>query len=494
MPSACQVPALGLVVGLNHEGSRYFRSNGSFTLMFALYLRQSQDTTGEGVAIERQRSECTAYASAHGLTVGREYVDNDRSASKGHREAYQRLLADIEAGQVTGVLAWDLDRLHRQPRELEAFIDLADTRHILLATVTGEADLSTDNGRLFARIKGAVGRAETERKAARQKAANRQLAATGDLQPKKRPFGWVKTYEGTRPVYNQLHPVEAPAILAAVDAMLRGSESALSIYSRWNDEGLLTTQGNRWNSNNFALMILRPRNAGLSVYGGTTTQATCEPIISINDLAELKVQTSTRTRTTHGIRVHPFSGLPKCWCGEPMYWRAGSYECMKRHNAISTAIVDEVIWHELRFKVAQVSPDETTAGILDQITATRAHLAELDATDAEIMSSNVSVKARLALLGETKVERDSLEGTLALLGSQNRLARLLDGITANVPGYAVIERHVEVGKRLKALPVRDLYEIASATLNVVIHPALVSRKRTPADEIRTRIELGGQRL
>ena len=460
--------------------------------MFALYLRQSQDTSGQGVAIERQRTECLAYAQANNLTVGREYTDNDRSASSGVREAYQRLLADIKAGSVTGVLAWDLDRLHRQPRELEDFIDLADTRHILLATVTGEADLSTDNGRLFARIKGAVGRAESERKAARQKAANRQLAAKGDLQPKERPFGWRRS-EGTRPVYNELHPIEAPAIKAAVDAILRGSESALSIYSRWNEDGLLTTRGNRWDSNKFALMLLRPRNAGRSVYEGVTTQATCTPIISIEDLAELKVQTSTRTRTTHGLRVHPFSALPQCWCGKSMYWRAGSYECAP-HNAISATILDPIIWHALRYKVAESTPDATVAGILDQITAVRARLAEIDTTDSDIMSAQVSVKARLVLLSETKIERDALEGTLALLGSQNRLARLLDGITANPPGRISFDRHAEIGTRLKELPVRDLYEVASAVLKVVIHPALVSRKRTPAAEIVRRIEIDGVRL
>jgi DNA invertase Pin-like site-specific DNA recombinase len=463
-------------------------------LMFALYLRQSQDASGLGVAIERQRTECLSYAQTRGIPVGREYVDNDRSASSGVREAYQRLLADIEAGSVTGVLAWDLDRLHRQPRELEDFIDLADTRHILLATVTGEADLSTDNGRLFARIKGAVGRAESERKAARQMAANRQLAAKGDLQPKERPFGWAKTHEGTRPVYNELHPIEGPAIKAAVEAILRGSESALSIYSRWNDEGLPTTRGNRWDSNKFALMLLRPRNAGLSVYGGVTTQATCEPIITIEDLAELKVQTSTRTRTTHGARVHPFSGLPLCWCGEQMYWRAGAYECMKRHNAISATILDPIIWHELRFKVAESTPDATVAGVLGQITAVRARLAKLDAQDDKVLASNVSRKARVTLLIEIKIERDALEGTLALLGSQNRLARLLDGITANPPGRISFDRHAEIGTRLKELPVRDLYEVASAVLKVVIHPALVSRKRTPAAEIVRRIEIDGVRL
>lgn len=58
------------------------------------------------------------------------------------------MLADIRAGLVDAVVVWDLDRLHRRPIELEEFINLADEKHLALATVTGECDLSTHNGRL----------------------------------------------------------------------------------------------------------------------------------------------------------------------------------------------------------------------------------------------------------------------------------------------------------------------------------------------------------
>jgi DNA invertase Pin-like site-specific DNA recombinase len=46
--------------------------------------------------------------------------------------------------------------------------------------VTGDVDLSTDQGRLVARIMGAVARAEVERKGKRQKSANEQRARNGN--------------------------------------------------------------------------------------------------------------------------------------------------------------------------------------------------------------------------------------------------------------------------------------------------------------------------
>jgi Resolvase, N terminal domain len=74
------------------------------------------------------------------------------------------MLADIRNGKIQPVVAWHLDRLHRRPVELEDFIALADEKRVALATVTGDVDLSTDNGRLIVRLTGAVARAEVEQK------------------------------------------------------------------------------------------------------------------------------------------------------------------------------------------------------------------------------------------------------------------------------------------------------------------------------------------
>ena len=155
-------------------------------MIAAVYLRQSIDATGEGLAVARQREDCLALCADRGWTPV-EYVDNDTSASKGTRPAYTRMLGDVRAGKVGALVAWNLDRLYRQPRELEDLIDLADEHHLALATIGGETNLATDDGRLFARVKGAVARAEVDRKAARQKRSNDQRADRG--MPSRSPAG-----------------------------------------------------------------------------------------------------------------------------------------------------------------------------------------------------------------------------------------------------------------------------------------------------------------
>lgn len=123
----------------------------------AVYVRISSDPSGQRLGVTRQLKECKAKAAALGWEVAEVYEDNDTSASGTRpRPRYRQMLADLEAGQIDALVVWDLDRLTRRPIEVEEFIDLADRRGVALASVGGDVDLSTDNGRLFARIKGAV--------------------------------------------------------------------------------------------------------------------------------------------------------------------------------------------------------------------------------------------------------------------------------------------------------------------------------------------------
>jgi len=75
------------------------------------------------------------------------------------------MVRDYDAGLFDAIICYDLDRLTRQPRQLEDWIDRAESNGLALTTANGDADLTTDGGRMYARIKAAVARAEMERKA-----------------------------------------------------------------------------------------------------------------------------------------------------------------------------------------------------------------------------------------------------------------------------------------------------------------------------------------
>lgn len=123
-------------------------------------------------------------------------------------------MQEYEAGLLDAIVCYDLDRLTRQPRELEDWIDRAEFRGLLLVTANGDADLSTDGGRMYARIKAAVARAEVERKGARQSRAPRQRAEQGRPPKGVRPLGYR--------IDGNVIPAVAEVVKGIYAAFLRG--------------------------------------------------------------------------------------------------------------------------------------------------------------------------------------------------------------------------------------------------------------------------------
>jgi DNA invertase Pin-like site-specific DNA recombinase len=299
----------------------------------ALYLRQSRDAEGNELAISRQREGCLRLCKAKGWNTIREYPDNDRSATNGKpRPAYQQMLKDIAGSKVARVVVWDLDRLHRQPIELEHFMKLADAKQLALATVTGDVDLATDNGRLFARIKGAVGMAEVERKSARQKAAAEQRATLDGGGPPwwpQRPFGYDAdpdpvtgkwwTAKRNPTVYNviRLHPTEARLVRDAYSRFLAGAK-LYEIAKGWNDDGVTTPRGKAWSGTRVRELLMLARNAGLREFRGEVVgKGTWPPIVTEETwrAAHAKI-TAKRGDGPYRGRKYLLSGIALCGnCG-----------------------------------------------------------------------------------------------------------------------------------------------------------------------------------
>jgi DNA invertase Pin-like site-specific DNA recombinase len=131
----------------------------------AIYARISSDQTGEALGVTRQLEDCRKLAADHGWTVGEEYVDNDISAFKGKpRPQYQRMLDDLAGGYRDAVIVYNMDRLTRQPMELEQFTRLCEQAGVTqVKSVTADIDLGNDDGLFMARILAAIASKESGR-------------------------------------------------------------------------------------------------------------------------------------------------------------------------------------------------------------------------------------------------------------------------------------------------------------------------------------------
>jgi site-specific DNA recombinase len=268
----------------------------------AIYVRISRDPAGDMLGVRRQEPPCRDLCQRLGWEVAEVYTDDDTSAYNGrHRPAYERMLADLEAGQVQAIVAWDADRLTRRPVENEALIDLAERLGVKLATVTGDYDLSNPNGRLHFRIKGAVARHESEHKAERLRLKHEQLALAGKANGGGRPFG----YERDRMT---IRTDEAELIREAAGRLLAG-ESTRQVVLDWNARKVLTPRDRPWRSWTFRDMMRSPRLAAKRAHRGVIVgDATWPAIIpwEQHDQEVAVLDDASRLQGAHGPRVRRY--------------------------------------------------------------------------------------------------------------------------------------------------------------------------------------------
>jgi site-specific DNA recombinase len=404
----------------------------------ALYLRVSNDATGEHLAVDRQREDCRRIATERGWTIAQEYVDNSISASKRatKRPAYDRMVTDFAAGQFEALVCWDLDRLTRQPRQLEDWIDAAEERGLLLTTANGEADLSTDGGRLFARIKASVARAEVERKSARQIRAAAQRADRG------RPPSGVRLTGYT--LAGKVLADEA-TIVRSIFTRFSAGDSLKGITVWLTDQGIETRHGKAWSPSSVRTILTNPRYAGRAIYCG---QVTGKPgawrlIVDEEVFDAVQARLTDPRRITNRLgtdRRHLGSGLYLCGvCGGLLRSHSGCrYRCpVGGHITRMGESIDNYVTGVIRERLSRPDvadllavPDTDAAKRLSaQIEALRIRLGKIEADyDADLIDgrryavATEKVQAELTRAETTRARTAGGEGLGLVLASADPAA------------------------------------------------------------------------
>lgn len=327
----------------------------------AVYLRISLDLSGDGLAIERQREDCLKIIQSRGWELLGIFEDTQSASSSKVRPGYSALIDSFRQGSFQALVCWDLDRLTRKPRELEDWIDWSSNGSLVLVTANGEADLTTDAGRLFARIKASVARSEVERKGARQRRAQRQRAEQG--RPPKGPRLTGYDSDGAI-VHGESQTIEY------IFEQFTSGQSLLGIAKALNAKGVETRRGAAWSPSSVRTILTNPRYAGISTYKGEriNVQASWSPIVSKDrfELAQSILLDPSRKKNRTGTdRKYLGSGLYQCGfqgCGRPLTSSGNQYYC-KAGGHVSRImrpiddLVEEVI--ALRLKSLKAAPEST---------------------------------------------------------------------------------------------------------------------------------------
>lgn len=453
----------------------------------AIYVRISQDRSGAALGVARQEKECREQAEALGWTVTHVYSDNDKSASNRHkpRPDFNVMMDRLRSGEHDAVICWHTDRLTRQPRELEDFIILAEDHGIALATVQGgQADLSTDDGQMTARINGTIAARESKVKSSRAKSKHRQMFEAGQRRGGPRPFGWgvdtgVRRQRNgvDRVIWDYTKTVEPEAALIAKGTKaILGGDSLTSVTRMFNESGLRPTIGLRrrpeesdadyaarekstpaWSIQSVKAVLTRSSNAGLAEHRGEVTKGQWPAIVSEEDLYALREALSSDSitysaskgekswtvtiprNTNRRERRHLLTGIINCHCGSPMAFdtvkQAGRvtevYKCTARtpncwtsieYNTANRVVLDHVAGELLKPK----SDASVMDGADEKALETLQQQAEaLDAEEAMWLSAKVSAAARLSELERVQEARERVQEEQRRVIGRLRLADVM---------------------------------------------------------------------
>ena len=124
----------------------------------AIYTRKSTDEGLEQAfnSLDAQREACAAFILSQkheGWTVlPTLYDDGGYSGGTMERPALQRLLADIEAGQIDVVVVYKVDRLTRALSDFAKLVEVFDRRGVSFVSITQQFNTTTSMGRLTLNI------------------------------------------------------------------------------------------------------------------------------------------------------------------------------------------------------------------------------------------------------------------------------------------------------------------------------------------------------
>ncbi|MFB7936037.1 recombinase family protein [Streptomyces sp. NPDC056049] len=457
--------------------------------------------------IGRQEEDGRALAARLGWNVVKVIPEDDTSAFKRRkiklpdgstalrtvRPGFRAALEGLASGEYDGLIADDLDRVARDPRDLEDLIDVVESRRprIPVESVTGSLRLANDADITMARIMCAVANKSSRDTARRVTRKHEELAAEG-----KPPGGGYRGY-GFSAVGHE--PIEEEAkILREIAARILGDwdgwtneererldpelgESLHSIAAGLQRRSVPTVTGARWTDRSVRSVISKPSVAGLREYRGEVVgKAVWDAIVPQERWEQVRARLAGRNRTVDLRLQRWLTGVLRCsqcshmlmgWQGNngPRYW------CAKPNGGCGKiAIKASLAEGEIERQVLELLGQE---GVLQRLRT----VADTEVTDdvrAELAEDEAQLKVMAGMFarreitfpeyreGRSIIEKRIKESRALLTARTPRVLRRLLGaedvaagwsaltavdkreiVLALIPGYVVMPHDRSAGNR-----------------------------------------------
>lgn len=304
---------------------------------------EDTDTTGRpefSKGIGRQEEDGRALAKRLGWIITKVVPEDDTSAFKRRkiklpdgtttalrtvRPGFRAVLDALASGECDGLIADDLDRVARDPRDLEDLIDVVESRRprIPVESVTGSLRLANDADITMARIMCAVANKSSRDTARRVARKHEELAAEGKWNGGGfRGFGFTQAGHHTVPEEAKLLREIGDRILGEWDGwteeqrakiMPDVGETLNSIAADLQRRKVPSATGAAWSGRSVGTVVSKPSVAGLRVLRGEVVgNAAWEAIIPVQRWELVCARLASRAGTTDLTLKRWLTGVLKC--------------------------------------------------------------------------------------------------------------------------------------------------------------------------------------
>jgi DNA invertase Pin-like site-specific DNA recombinase len=406
----------------------------------AVYTRVStangldQDFT----SLDAQRESCVAYIQRQpGWKLVDTFSDGGFTGANTDRPAFQRLLADVEAGKIDVVLTYKLDRLSRSILDFMNVIERFNAAGTSFVSVT--QSFSTDDavGRLTLHMLLSFAQFEREMIADRTRdkiaGARRKGLWTGGP----RPLGYQVADK--KLVVDEL---EAVVVREVFDLYLE-QRSALAVSRVLNERGRSTKRHRQWNKNDVLRHLKNPIYAGYTASGDELHDGEHAPLIERETFQRVQSLLDGAARPTKAPGRNPeyiLRGVLRCACCGSAFTPASTTRGTKVHRYYRCLTRDK------QGKEACPSSPLSAASI-ESYVLEKLKEATVDGSLAADVAD--SVKSRVAKRRkDLLVERRKLPQEVASLSAEaRRTVDSLSGLTGTA--RQLVERRLqEIGEQL----------------------------------------------
>jgi site-specific DNA recombinase len=315
-----------------------FEATGEGLIVMDVYARKSsrEDEQGREVtySVEAQAEWGIREVEENPAWVlGKVHKDAAKSAWRPGvvRPEFQALMKRLRSGEAGGVWFRNVDRFTRKMREAVDLVEVAQ-KGCVVASTDGTFDLTAteDQERFYERALEAE--KESNRTSRRTRNGKRnKVKQRGQSNASWRGFARPGYLMGLNemglkvPVPAEQLAAEVAAVREAADRLIAGGTFA-SIVADWNDAGLTTVTGARWDSTRIRDVLRAPSIAGFATFTELTGEVKeralpGEPVLDRDTWTRVNHLLDTRKRGRPATQ-YLLSGFMTCGhCGAPIYGR-----------------------------------------------------------------------------------------------------------------------------------------------------------------------------